>query len=67
MSDKNEKDLTNMLFSKDFQNAVIRMRLMMEPQIEYLRLRARLQKEKYDALIENGFTPNQAIELCKDI
>jgi hypothetical protein len=67
MSDKNKKDLSSILFSQDFQDAVIRMRLMMEPQIEYLKLKAKLQKAKYDALIENGFTPEQALELCKDI
>lgn len=32
---------------------------------EYLRLLARLHKAKYDALIEAGFTPDQALELCK--
>jgi hypothetical protein len=67
MSDKNKKDLSSILFSQDFQDAVIRMRLMMEPQIEYLKLKAVLHKAKYDALIENGFTPEQALELCKDI
>ena len=34
--------------------------------IEYVRLVAELEKAKYDALIEQGFTPEQAIILAKN-
>lgn len=66
MNNKNKKDLSEIL-SSDFQDAVVRMRLMMDVHIEYMKLKAKLQKEKYDALVEVGFTSEQALELCKDI
>ena len=34
--------------------------------IEHLVLMAKLSKIKYDALIEEGFTPEQALELSKN-
>lgn len=35
--------------------------------IKEFALMARLQKAKYDALVAEGFTPEQAIELCKKL
>lgn len=35
--------------------------------IKEFALLARLQKAKYDALVSEGFTEKQAIELCKTI
>jgi len=34
---------------------------------EYQNYKAKLVKEYYDALIEEGFTKEQALELCKSI
>lgn len=33
--------------------------------LENIALQAQMTKAKYDALIKNGFTAEQAIELCK--
>ena len=33
--------------------------------IEYQAIQAKLHREKYDALILEGFTSEQALELCK--
>ena len=61
---ENRKELAN-IFSSELRDAVIRMRLTMDVQLEYLVLKAKLQKAEYDALVDNGFTPEQALELCK--
>ena len=63
---ENRKELAN-IFSSELRDAVIRMRLTMDVQLEYLVLKAKLQKAEYDALVDNGFTPEQALELCKKV
>ena len=63
---ESRKELAS-IFSSEMQDAVIKMRLTMGVHIEYLILSAKLHKAKYDALVENGFTPEQALELCKKI
>lgn len=37
----------------------------MSDQIEGINLMAKLRKAKYDAHIKEGFTPEQALEICK--
>lgn len=39
----------------------------MSAQIEWYQLLAELHKAKYDSLISKGFTPQQALELCKTL
>jgi len=34
---------------------------------EHFRVVAKLQREKYNALIDQGFTKEQALELCKSL
>ena len=63
---ENRKELAN-IFSSELRDAVIRMRLTMDVQLEYLVLKAKLQKAEYDALVDNGFTSEQALELCKKV
>jgi len=38
-----------------------------EESIEFMRGMVRMIKVKYDALIKEGFNPDQAIELCKNL
>lgn len=34
---------------------------------EFIAIQARLHREKYDACIDQGFTKEQALELCKNV
>lgn len=47
--------------------AVGEMRERLPAMIEHQRIIVKLQRETYDAAIKEGFTPNQALELCKGI
>ncbi len=50
----------------DEMKAVIEVvRRGMEDQIELFKLGAQMRKAKYDAHIEEGFTPEQALEFCR--
>jgi len=33
--------------------------------VEYAQLNARIQRAKYEALVKEGFTEQQSLELCK--
>ncbi len=35
--------------------------------VEHMKMMAKLQRAKFEALKENGFTESQALELCKNI
>jgi len=48
-----------------FKEAVRAMKEQLSDQIEFQQLVAKLQRAKYVALIEEGFTPAEALELCK--
>lgn len=45
--------------------AISNMSRNMPHMIEYERIQAKLKRERYLALIENGFNEIQALELCK--
>ena len=47
--------------------AVAELRARLPGRIEYQRIMAKLQRAAYDAYIEQGFTPKQALELVKDL
>lgn len=46
-------------------SAVAEMRDRMPGMIEYNRIMAKVQREAYLAYVAEGFTPKQALELCK--
>lgn len=45
--------------------AVEEMRRTLPLLTEYHQLDAKIKRAKYDALLAEGFSPNQALELCK--
>lgn len=47
--------------------AVAELRGLLPGQIEYQRIMAKLQREAYQAYITEGFSPEQALELCKSV
>ncbi len=49
----------------ELKQAVRTMRDIMPDYIEYLKIDAQLRREKFKALIESGWTEDQAVELCK--
>lgn len=51
----------------ELKMALREMQKSMDSMDEYMTLIAKITKAKYDALIEEGFTHEDAIELCKNI
>lgn len=73
-AEKKEKPSDNILklipgesvnMENEFAEAVKNLKENTLTFIEYLQIDAQLKKEKYDALVKEGFSENQAIELCK--
>ncbi len=50
-----------------FQAAVRQIEKDMPEQLRFIKLQAKFHKAKYDALIKEGFEPEQALELCKKV
>jgi len=50
---------------REVKDALESLKLNMQFLIENERLQAEIKKAKYDALVLQGFTEAQAIELCK--
>lgn len=46
---------------------VAELRSLLPARIEYQRVMAKLQREAYQAYIAEGFTPKEALELCKNL
>lgn len=51
----------------EMKDAIRKMKKMLPEWIEYHQIAAKIQKAKFDALLEEGFSEAQAIELCKGI
>lgn len=54
-------------FPMEIQAAVNKMKVNMTALEEYQRVTARLQREKYNALLEQGFSEQQAVFLCQRV
>ena len=61
---ENEQIFPGKMLTKD-EDAMMNMKNNFLLMCEYHKHMAKLHKVKYDALIENKFTPEQALELCK--
>jgi len=51
----------------EYKEIIRQMRKSMETMLEYMEITAKMRKLKYDALIKEGFSHEDAIEFCKDI
>ena len=51
----------------EFIAAVESMKRTAETQKEYYKVLAESRKSSYDSHVANGFTPEQALELCKTL
>jgi len=50
---------------QEFKEAVRQMTLTLPVQLEMMAIQAKLIRAKYNALVAEGFTEQQALELCK--
>ena len=53
--------------ASDFTKAVISLKENMKAIIEVNVIKASLQRQAYLAYLEEGFTKEEALELCKDV
>lgn len=64
------KDNSNIINFKgpgtDIATHLKNLRAMKSEIHEFNQLMAAITKKKYDALVDQGFTPEQALELCKN-
>ena len=52
--------------TQQLKNSVKFLRETMETNIELNRIVAKLMREKYNALVKEGFKPEEALFLCKE-
>lgn len=47
----------------EFQKAIDNMKFQLPTEIEFVKLQAKLAKEQYEALLKEGFTEQQAMQI----
>jgi len=50
-----------------FKEGLRYLKETLSDQLEYYQITAKLHRSKYEALIAEGFTPTEALELCKTL
>lgn len=63
---KTIKEIDIRVENKEFKSCIEKMKRQMADQFEFDALLAKIAKSKYNEFIKAGFTPEQALELCKD-
>ena len=61
------KGIPNLPGLKEMKESLSRFRELADLIKEDNAIRAGITKAKYDALVQEGFTPQQALELCKGV
>ena len=49
----------------EFSKALRILKLNIDEHLEFAKIKAQIKKAQYDAYVDNGFSPEQALELCK--
>lgn len=47
----------------DFQKAIDNFKFQLPTEIEFIKLKAKMAKEQYEALLKEGFTEQQAMQI----
>lgn len=67
MSDKDKIKLLNTNNKNEMRAELEKMKRDLPEFIEYTSVLAKIRKASFDALVEQGFTEPQALELCKSM
>lgn len=51
--------------NNEFKDAIEQIKNNLKTHIDFITIDAQLRRVKYNQLVKEGFTPEQAIELCK--